>query len=169
MGYTTDFKGKFTLIKPLTADQAAYLRRFSETRRMGRIECPEANNDPLRVAVGLPIGPECGYYVNGSSYYGSKDPIKPIDYNNPPAGQPGLWCQWVPTEDLAGIEWDEGEKFYHYVEWANYILEHFLMPWGNGYAASDIEYEGEVRHDYGKLVLTADGRVEAVPHQCCNK
>ena len=27
---------------------------------------------------------------------------------------PGIWCQWVPTDDGKGIEWDGGEKFYNY-------------------------------------------------------
>ena len=44
--------------------------------------------------------------------------------------QPGLWCQWVPSSDGTEIAWDEGEKFYNYEEWMQYLLDHFLTPWG---------------------------------------
>ena len=42
------------------------------------------------------------------------------DYNTPPKTQPGLWCQWEPTSRTT-IEWDQGEKFYNYIEWIKYI------------------------------------------------
>jgi hypothetical protein len=32
-------------------------------------------------------------------------------------GFPGFWCQWVPSADGCGIEWDGGEKFYAYDKW----------------------------------------------------
>lgn len=73
---------------------------------------------------------------------------------------PGIWCQWVPTEDGAGIEWDEGEKFYEYTDWLEYIVEHFLKPWGyvlNG----KVDWEGEARDDVGTIYVK-DNKIEAV-------
>ncbi len=40
------------------------------------------------------------------------------------------YCQWMPTEDGTGIEWDGVEKFRHYSEWLDYLISHFLKPWG---------------------------------------
>jgi hypothetical protein len=36
MGYTTDFSGEFKLDKPLTDEQAIYVNKFADTRRMKR-------------------------------------------------------------------------------------------------------------------------------------
>lgn len=156
MGYTTEFHGTFTLSQPLTEAQAAYLRAFSGTRRMKRnARLLEGVADPARVAVGLPLGADGGYFVGGGGFAGQDHDASVVDHNMPPAGQPGLWCQWVPTEGGDGIEWDGGEKFYDYVEWLEYLVEHFLKPWG-------IEIRGRVRwqgeEDEDRGVIVADGR-----------
>lgn len=68
-------------------------------------------------------------------------------------GVPGYYCQWIPTEDGWGLEWDGGEKFYSYVEWLKYLIENFFVPWGiklNG----EIEWEGEESGDLGKIIVT---------------
>ncbi len=159
MGYTTDFYGSFDLDKPLTEAHAAYLHKFSETRRMGRhadlvAELP----DPIREAVGLPVGIQGEYYVGDdmTGYFvkaGFNEPPKNIiDHNTEPSTQPGLWCQWVPHEDCRSIVWDGGEKFYSYVEWLIYIIDNFLKPWGytlNG----EVQWQGENMEDRGVLVV----------------
>jgi hypothetical protein len=168
MGYTTDFNGHFTLDAPLTEEQAKYLNQFSGTRRMkratGSLENlpPEVTRlvedlpDPVREAVGLPVGPEGAYFVGSSENYGQEYDGTILEYNDPPEGQPGLWCQWIAVEDEDGaytrIEWDGGEKFYEYTAWLEYIVENFLKPWGrtlNG----EVEWQGEDRGDIGLLVV----------------
>lgn len=79
-------------------------------------------------------------------------------------GFPGFWCQWVPTEDGWGIEWDQGEKFYEYVEWLRYIIQHLLQP--KGYVLNgEINWSGEDSEDLGKIIVkdnvvtTKEGRV----------
>lgn len=60
--------------------------------------------------------------------------------------QPDLWCQWTPTEDGRAIVWDGGEKFDRPYEWIEYLLRHFLVPWGyvvNGRVEWEGAYEGE--------------------------
>ena len=55
------------------------------------------------------------------------------DENGEPGGDgkpPTLYCQWVPTEDRTGLEWDKGEKFYFGDEWLVYLIDRFLKPWG---------------------------------------
>lgn len=59
MGYTTDFHGSFNLDKPLKKEHKNYLLKFAETRRMKRkSKIVETLPDPIREAVGLPIGEE---------------------------------------------------------------------------------------------------------------
>ncbi len=154
MGYTTSFEGKFNLDKPLSPNHRGYLKKFNETRRMGRDSVKAAAlPDPLRLAVGLPIGTQGAYFVGGTGFAGQDRDDSIIDYNDSPKEQPGLWCQWTPNEDGTAIEWDEGEKFYNYVEWLQYLIQHFLKPWGytlNG----QVEWPGEEQGDIGKIVVT---------------
>lgn len=154
MGYSTDFHGAFDLDRPLTEAHSAYLEAFATTRRMARdAKKTEALPDPARLAAGLPVGAEGGYYVGSAGNdFGQMADSSVRDSNSPPAGQPGLWCQWVPSGDGSQIEWDGNEKFYNYVEWLRYIITNFIEPWGyvlNG----EVEWEGEDSGDIGKIVV----------------
>ena len=60
------------------------------------------------------------------------------------------YCQWVPTDDGTGIEWDGGEKFYAYESWLQYLIDHFLKPWGH-VVEGVVEYQGEDPSDFGRL------------------
>lgn len=106
MGYTTDFDGSVAIDPPLNPTEIAYLRKFAETRRMARERGP--------------------YFVGGSGDFGQGDDADVIEYNDPPDGQPGLWCQWVPTDDGTALEWDGGEKFYDSPAWMAYLIDTFL-------------------------------------------
>lgn len=154
MGYTTEFGGQFAVNPPLTRAQVDYLQRFSETRRMGRDSAVVSANDPVRVAVGLPVGDWGQYYVGG-------DDASVINYNTPPPRQPGLWCQWVPTSDGKHLEWDGGEKFYAYVEWLAYVVEHFLQPWGRA-LSGEVRWQGEEIGDSG-VITASDGLIRVDP------
>jgi hypothetical protein len=189
MGYSTDFFGEFDVTPALTPEHSAYLTAFAGTRRVKRDEkITAAFPDPLREAVGLPVGPEGSYYVgsNVDGFRGQGDSPDILDGNTPPGvptrevivtyelseffgkpnpstrntpydteqpwAQPGLWCQWVPGADDTTIRWDEGEKFYHYVEWIRYLIDHFLKPWG--YTVSgEVEWAGEEHDDRGLIVV----------------
>lgn len=150
MGYTTQFEGRFTLDKALTVPQLNYLTAFADTRRFRRSAAfVETLPDPFRLAVGLPVGKEGGYYVGGRE---SADGDY-LNYNTPPEGQPGLWCKWCPSADGQGVEWDGGEKFYAYVEWLQYLIEHFLKPWGH-VLNGEVTWAGEEPGDLGRIVVT---------------
>jgi len=154
MGYTTEFQGELGLDKPLAPEHQAYLQHFSRTRRMKRnAALTAAMPDPVREAVGLPIGEQGGYYVGGNGdSYGQDRTLDITDYNNAPGSQPGLWCQWVPNMEGTAIEWDGGEKFYNYIEWLAYIIDNFLRPWGyvlNG----EVQWRGEDWDDAGTIVV----------------
>lgn len=163
MGYTTDFSGQFVLDAPLTEAQANYINQFSNTRRTqratrltGQPDVVEDIPDPVREAVGLPVGPEGAYFVGNTSHFGQDRDNTIIDFNCPPSGQPGLWCQWIAVKDSDGkytrIAWDGGEKFYNYVEWLVYIIQHFIKPWGrtlNG----NVSYYGDDYNDNGSIIV----------------
>jgi hypothetical protein len=190
MGYQTDFYGAWSIDPPLTAPHLAYLRQFAEIRHMRRdVDKLASMLDPLREAVGLPLGFEGAYYVGTTDAVGSQakdDSV--LDGNNPPGvpnippkdpvnfmgdwaqryaeelvikqhaltlglAVPGLWCQWRPDDSGTVMEWDGGEKFYEYIDWIEYLIEHFLQRWGyrlNG----TVEWQGEDRDDIGRIVIS---------------
>lgn len=154
MGYSTDFNGQIKLSRPATVEEIAYLNAFSETRRMRRnADITQTFTDPVRDAVGLPIGIDGGFYVGNTVDFGQTRTADIIDYNRPPVDQPSLWCQWVLTEDGNFLEWDGGEKFYQYVEWMKYLIDNFFSKWDivlNG----SIQWEGEDRGDFGTIYVT---------------
>jgi hypothetical protein len=148
----------------LKPEHAAYLKQFSAVRRMRR--SPQRLKhlpDPLREAVGLPLGKEGGYFVSGGGPAGQEHDVSVLDYNRPPAGQPGLWCHWVPNKLATAIVWDGREKFYDYVEWLQYLIDHFLGPWGyllNG----EMQWAGENESDRG-TILVKDNQVTVLPDE----
>ena len=147
MGYTTDFQGEFKLDRPLKAEHAAFLRAFADTRRMAR-DGTKLPTDPIRHAAELDHRAE--YFVSAGGDFGQASDPSVLDYNSPPADQPGLWCKWEPNEDGTAIRWNGREKFYRYVEWLRYLIVHFLSPWGydlNG----DVSWQGEERGDTGVI------------------
>lgn len=150
MGYSTNFTGKFTCTPPLNSDQVAYLKALSQTRRMQRKGASKLP-DPLRKAVGLPVGDEGEYFVGGTGCAGQDHDDTIVEYNSPPGFQPGLWCHWEPSDDGKFIKWDGGEKFYEYVSWIKYLNEHFLKPWGVK-LSGDVKWKGEESSDRGVMV-----------------
>ena len=109
MGYTTTFEGSFAVTPALSPMHADYVRDFSSSRRLKRDPVLAALvDDPVssRARCGLPIGPEGAYMARpGRDGFGQEHDHSVIDYNNPPEGQPGLWCNWTASDDGAAIEW----------------------------------------------------------------
>lgn len=152
MGYTTDFYGGLSFNKPVAPWLMDYINKFSDSRRMKR--------DPEKIKEVYPnwgdlcfngdLGEDGEYFIGSKGDYYSQNPdTSVVDYNSPPAEQPGLWCQWIVNED-GFLVWDGGEKFYSYEEWLEYLIEHFFEPLGyvlNG----DIEWQGESFDDFGTI------------------
>lgn len=162
MGYTTDFEGEFTIEPPLSVEQVTYLKQFSDTRRMRRDPARAAKiADPVREAVGLPLGDEAEFFVAGAGFMGQDRDDSIIDYNQEPRKQPGLWCQWEPSEDGSKLRWNGAEKFYSYTEWLEYINENFLKVWGRKITGA-VSWQGEDSSDFGLLTVGEVG-VHALP------
>jgi hypothetical protein len=154
MGYNTQFVGSFKLNKALQAEHHEYLQQFNNTRRMKRNARSTAHRkDPVRKAAGLPTGPQGAYFVGGDyCRFGADREKDVVDYNVPPQGQPGLWCDWVPNTEGTEILHSGMEKSYNYVEWIKYLIKHFLGPWGyklNG----EVIWQGEDMMDRGIIII----------------
>jgi hypothetical protein len=139
MGYTTEFTGTFKLNKKLDEETHRLLVGLSETRRVARnIEG---------------YGVEGEFYVDGSGFAGQNREANIIDYNRPPKTQPGLWCNWTPTEDGMEIKWNGAEKFYYYVEWIEYLLNKVLLPRGYSLHGA-VAWRGEEEGDLGAIQIS---------------
>ena len=156
MGYTTEFRGSFKFDKPVTSKLQNYINTFSDTRRMIRDneKIKELYPDWQRKCFNGNLGVNGAYFI-GEEMWNDKSII---DYNDS-GDQPGLWCQWIINDDEELI-WDGGEKFYNYVEWLEYLIEHFFAP--SGYVLNgEVHYEGEDRNDFGKIVVK-DNEVKVI-------
>jgi len=170
MGYHTDFSGEFSVTPGLKPEHKTYLEHFSRSRRVKRNpkltkDIEESNKNTIRLDAGLPLGKDSGYYVDIENF-GQNQTNDITDYNTPPAGQPELWCQWIPTEDGTAIEWDQGENFYNYVDWIEYLIKHFLEPWGyklNG----KVKWIGSNTDDFGTISIK-DNAVTIIKAIYCN-
>jgi hypothetical protein len=162
MGYSYEFSGRFRLRPPLSKAQRQYLLAFANTRRVERnAKTLKEMPDPLRVAVGLPVGPEGCYFIGAVSDLTREPHVESIvDENSPPGGQPGLWCQWVPNESGSSLQWNGGEKFHNFVEWLEYMIEHFLRPWGR-VVEGRVEWQGDDDLDRG-ILLTHNNDVDVL-------
>ncbi len=152
MGYHTVFDGFFEITPKISEEHRNFINQFNDTRRMQRnSDSADTLSDPIREAVGLPIGEEGGYFVGGSGFQGQGQDDSVTNFNNPPIGQPGLWCQWCIDLDNE-LCWDGDEKFENYIQWLAYLMNHFLIPWGynlNG----EVNWEGEDNTDFGIMIL----------------
>jgi len=155
MGYTTDFLGEFELDKQLDPIVGNLINGLANTRRVKRDITKLANMLNLsRQEADLRYGIEGEYYYNKNDFQncGQTFDESIIDFNQPPETQPGLWCQWVYSEENNVIEWNGGEKFYNYVEWIKYIIERILKP--NGYILNGtVKWSGDESFDRGEIQI----------------
>lgn len=129
MGYTTDFNGGFNISPSLQDKHANYLKAFNDIRHMKRdVEKLKNTPDPLRLAVGLPLGIEGEFFIGTSDASRGQDRSDDIiDYNTPSGqlaygdpnhsfdtnreliaqgkAQAGLWCGW--TVESQNVENDK--------------------------------------------------------------
>jgi hypothetical protein len=152
MGYTTYFDGSLKFNKPVEDWLVEYVNKFNKTRRMKRNneKIKELFPDWKKHCFAGNLGEEGEYFIGGLGYYGQDSDGSVLDHNVPARTQPGLWCQWVIGDNNDELMWDEGEKFYDYVEWLEYMIDNFFAPLGyvlNG----DISWEGEESDDVGVI------------------
>jgi hypothetical protein len=165
MGYSTEFRGQLSVTPPLTPEQLAFITAFNDTRRMGRDN--KVLMEVHKGEHGLPGADKTNadeVYGKFGEYYVGDDNLGVFDQNAAPGQsqifgnsecQPGLWCGWTvyaDDETNQTFEHDGGEKFYNYVEWLQYMIKFFFIPWGvmlNG----EIDWRGEDWEDNGVITV----------------
>jgi hypothetical protein len=167
MGYTTEFAGQFRLDRKLAPEHEVYLRAFNDTRHMFLNPKRAAGiADPLRVAAGLPVGPEGAYCVFMRGGVSTARGI--VRQDAPPMLGPNCsrYCGWVPTDDGCAVTWDGAEKFSGYAAWLAFVVEHFLDRWGYAVRGS-VAWQGETDADRGVLFVRNNKIVVGGEHKHC--
>jgi len=146
MGYTTEFDGSIAVEPPLSAEEVSYINKFASIRHMHRKNGPYFVDD-----------------VEDCLFNDIPPPAEIINPNRSDPTQPGLYCQWVASDDGKTITWDDGEKFYEAEAWMEYIINHFIgtsplaqkdLPFFTGHNCNgQIEASGEVTDDNWLLVV----------------
>jgi hypothetical protein len=148
MPYETTITGEFAINPPLAAAHLAYLLAFSRTRHMRcATRALKKRPDPLREAAGLPLGRGGAYYVGGLDLF-SQSLATVTNSLQPPHGQPSLYCKWTPTTDGRALVWQGSGA--HYEEWLEYLMKHFLLPWGY-VLCGRVEWQGKRPSDSGVI------------------
>lgn len=150
MGYDTDFDGRINIQPPLNPKEIHYLYQFACTRHMIREQGP--------------------YYVDG--LYGRDTTgvnVAAGHVNEPPPGQPSLWCNFQATADGTALIWNQTEKTYYAEIWIAYLIDHFLKPGAEASKTGMEQFkgftfdhicngkllaQGEDIHDRWKIVVT---------------
>ncbi len=157
MGYTTEFKGSFDLDFSQTSDQKTtdvikLVNGLNNTRRMKRdlSKIQDTLDQPYQY-----YGIDGEFYIDGKGFMGENLDPSTINSNGPPSTQPSLWLQWIINEsedDTYVLEWDEGEKFYSYIEWLEYLIEKIFKP-NNVLISGTVEFRGEDWTDIGTITI----------------
>lgn len=125
MTHNTKFTGRFYFNQKVDSYTRELLEGLSKTRRMKRDIRKLSSHLMIRLDEAIQK-----YGIEGQLYFDLRDygqyfDNSIMDYNQPPKGQPSLWCQWELRSDSNGdyLEWDGNDKFYCYIEWIQYIID----------------------------------------------
>jgi hypothetical protein len=143
-----DFAGSVQVVPPLNSAEAGYLERFSDTRRMRR------RSGPYTAEPFDPFAP---------------DRVDVLDVNEPPEGQPGLWCEWAASPDGREIAWNHRTgKFTFAADWLEYLIAQFLAPGARLAAELAIPVPGRYyAPEFGAFTFdhVLNGAIEVVPDE----
>ena len=156
MGYNTWFTGSFKFNKPVVDWLKEYINKFSSVRHMKRDvqKIKELYPHWEKECFFKELGIDGEFFIGGDYDMGRVDKSI-LDHNRTGGSCPDLWCQWIIDGDE--LVWDEGEKFYAYVEWLEYLIKNFFEPCGyiiNG----EVEFQGDDSDDFG-IIKVNDNKV----------
>lgn len=153
MSYETKIQGQFALYHPLEPNQTLYLQTFSNTRRMKRKASIARNMpDPIRINAKISLGKDAQFFTGGIGLHGQDKDPSIINFNQPPASQPGLWCPWTIFSDNQTIIPIHTKTPYEFNSWLHFIIENFVKRWNNTLNGSII-WQGEKIEDRGKTIV----------------
>lgn len=81
-----------------------------------------------------------------------------------PNGKPSIWLQWEivnewgyttynkSSDEKLYLQWDEGEKFYKFVEWLEYLIKYVFKVW-DVEISGKVEWRGEEWDDMGTIIV----------------
>lgn len=104
MSYHVRYDGKLSVVPPLNPAEVKALATFHDSRRISTTAGPLDTRD---LSSGHP---------------------DVIDYNTPPEGQPGLWCDVTPLEDGTHLGVDPNRENGDITPWVEYLIDHLLKP-----------------------------------------
>jgi len=146
MGYSTEFIGEIKVSPALSSEEIIYLKQFHHTRHTQLLKNP--------------------YYIGDSEPLDLRNQDEDVIIKNshPASGKPGLWCNWIPTEDGAAVKWSGSEKSHDMAEWLVYLITHFIgptplasteLPFFSGHDLNgEVEAVGERADDRWKMVVS---------------
>jgi hypothetical protein len=76
-----------------------------------------------------------------------------LNQNQPPQGQPLLWCAWRLAENRMTLSSDgQNHELYYCSAWLQYLIEHFFTPWDYTLQGV-IAWQGDDAEDRGTIVV----------------
>lgn len=78
--------------------------------------------------------------------------LRQLEGNSGSPNAPDSYCDWQLTKDCMGLEWSGAEKFYHYVEWLQWLYDNILKKDGIQITGA-LKYEGESSDDMGSIIF----------------
>ena len=109
--------------------------------------------DPIREAVGLPVG-EFGKFV-------IRDPqdLKYISTDKTPSTDITQYCPWKILYDGTTIQISNTNVYrnYYIIEWLKFLVVHFFNPWGYKLSGIvEVRNENTDRHEFNYLIEIKD-------------
>ncbi len=150
MGYTTDFSGSFQFNKKPDQKLIDYINTFTNTRHFTYdVEKIKAKIPFWRIfSLDENLGEKGEFIVDKNRILDVFQGPFTIDYNDS-GNCPSLWAQWEIADDE--LVWDQGEKFYYYVDWLRFYIKNFFEP--NGIVLNGVVYYyGEEYGDCGYII-----------------
>jgi len=136
------YDGAMYLRGQLTKAQSDYLYSFSARSHLRHDE-NYLGKDPLREAVGLPLGVQGAYFTGTFIDRGGPQ------YDEVVVGQPSEWCDIEYHKDLNALVWDGTSGGGYIRQWLEYIRDHFLNLWG--YQIDGALYWRDNEKDFGTI------------------
>lgn len=159
MGYTTSFDGEFHLdppdrvtqddldaaivsgIKPPRPNQwVTGTRQLTNKERSTLVRLRGYASADQVVGAPCPLGHQ--HHKSEACMLGVEVFVPDLDY------MPDSWCQWEIHDGR--LVWDEGDKFYHYIEWLCWLIRNVFDPRGVG-LDGEVTWYGEDFDDRGKI------------------
>lgn len=162
MGYDTNFSGELVMSRRLTEPEHEYLSAFLDTAHYARDTSKlEGIPDPLREAVGLPLGDQGCFFMGRdesvASYMIQYEDTLLEDYDyGPPVNLPDYGTDWYLGGLMDGrdvLRHEDGKSRGLYTDWLAWLVENILTPWGislNG----EVTWDGDDEGDMGRIVCT---------------